>query len=480
MMLGSYDLSIYLFQRALAFVYLIAFLNVVNQYIPLLGKNGLLPVRLFLKQVDFKQAPSIFWINCSDTWLLLFGWIGVTLSTLALIGVDGHNFILSFSIWGVLWLLYLSYVNVGQTWYSFGWETLLLEAGFLAIFLGPMHVEKSLLLTWLIRWIAFRVMFGAGLIKIRADRCWRDLSCLDYHYQTQPIPNPVSWYLHKFPKWFHRLSVLYNHFIELIVPFGLLAPPPISSWAAILTIGFQVILIISGNLSFLNYITIVVCIPAIDDAFIQKFVSWQISTDPIGGIYEIIIYLITGLICLLSIRPFLNLISPYQAMNTSYDALHLVNSYGAFGNITKQRFEIIIEGMEDSNPLEEAVWKEYEFKAKPGNVSSCPPIISPYHLRLDWLMWFAAMGHYQSYPWILNLIAKLLQDDKKVIGLLAKNPFPEKPPNYIRANLYKYEFTSFKEKDWWKRVYVEEYLPPLSLDHPQFREILMRRGWLHY
>src|SRR6266571_8756982 len=261
------------FQRALAGTYLVAFLIAANQFIPLLGERGLQPVRLFIRYVPFRRAPSFFYINCSDRFITATIWCGIALSIFAITSVSElFGLAISMLTWALLWLIYLSLVNVGQTFYGFGWETMLLETGFLAIFLGSSDTRPPAVVMWLIVWVLFRTMFGAGMIKLRADPCWRDLTCLYYHYETQPLPNPLSWYLHQSPRWMHKLGVLFNHVVELPVPWFYFAPAPFCWWAGGLTVLFQITLILSGNLSWLNYITIVLCIPCFDDRLLARFI----------------------------------------------------------------------------------------------------------------------------------------------------------------------------------------------------------------
>jgi len=481
---ASYWLTRFCFQRALGFVYLIAFLIALNQFRGLIGEHGLLPVQLFLKRVKFWDAPSLFWINSSDRFLASIALTGLALSLMAVTGLSDHFGLgLSVAVWGLLWLLYLSFVNVGQTFYGFGWETLLLETGFLAIFLGASNTSPPTVVIWLLRWILFRVMFGAGLIKLRGDPCWRDLTCLYYHYETQPLPNPLSWYFHPLPLLAHKGSVLFTHFVELVAPWGVFAPGLLGYLAGGLCVIFQISLIVSGNLSWLNYITLVLCIPCFDDAFLSRFIPLGVpAVEPLSGARQGIVVALTVLIVLLSIQPTVNLLSPGQIMNTSFEPLHLVNTYGAFGSVTKRRLEVIVEGSDEVVPTPAAKWREYEFKGKPGNLARPPCIVSPYHWKLDWQMWFAAMTPYYYHPWFLNLVSKLLRGDRETLKLLAHNPFPEAPPKLIRAGLYEYYFTTPEERrktgHWWKRTRVDEYLPPLSLEDSSFREVLREQGWL--
>ena len=364
-------------------------------------------------------------------------------------------------------MLYLSFVNVGQTFYGFGWETLLLEAGFLTIFAGGSAVAPSAVSVWLWRWLLFRLMVGAGLIKLRGDACWRDLTCLDYYFETQPMPNPLSWYFHWLPGSLHRAGVAFNHVAELVVPFGYFAPQPIAAIAGLVTIVFQLTLIVSGNLSWLNWMTIVLVIPTLDD----RWLSWLPLMPPplhgTSGMHRIAIYALTVSVVVLSVRPALNLLSPNQMMNSSFDPLHLVNTYGAFGSITRTRNEIVIEGTDDPAPTERTIWREYEFRGKPGDPSRRPPQVAPYHLRLDWLMWFAAMSSPDEHAWFSSLLEKLLQGDPRTLSLLKTNPFPAGPPRYLRGRYYTYRFTTPEERrrsgDWWHRDPNGLYFPPVAL-----------------
>ena len=252
-----------IFQRALAVLYLIAFLVALQQFKPLLGERGLLPVPAFLKQVSFRDAPGIFCWRYSDRLLDAVAWTGVLLSAVALSGLSEMGpYWLSAGIWLFLWVLYLSIVNVGQNFYGFGWESMLLEAGFFTAFMGPAGIRPSLIPVLALRWMLFRTEFGAGLIKLRHDPCWRQLTCLLYHYETQPLPNPLSWYFHRSPRFMHQFAVLFSHFVQVIVPFALFAPQPIASIAGGLIIFHQLWLIVSGNYSWLNWLTVALGVTA--------------------------------------------------------------------------------------------------------------------------------------------------------------------------------------------------------------------------
>jgi hypothetical protein len=453
------------FQRALGCIYLIAFLIAANQFISLLGERGLLPVGRFLRYMPFRRAPSLFYINCSDHFITATIWCGIALSIFAISGLsESFGLAVSMITWALLWIIYLSLVNVGQTFYGFGWETMLAETGFLAVLLGPSETRPPVVVMWLIVWVLFRAMFGAGMIKLRADPCWRDLTCLYYHYETQPLPNPLSWYLHRSPRWMHKAGVLFNHFAELIVPWFYFAPAPLCYWAGGLTILFQVTLIVSGNLSWLNYITIILCIPCFDDRLLARFSHIPHSIPAHMSLpHAIAAGVLTAVVLALSWRPGRNLFSRRQLMNASFEPLHLVNTYGAFGAITRERLEVVIKGTDAEIPDASAEWREYEFKGKPGDINRWPCIVSPYHWKLDWQMWFAAMSPPEFHPWIFALVQKLLEGEKRILRLFGRNPFPSEPPKFIRADWYRYHFTKPGERGWWTRTFVAEYLPPMTL-----------------
>jgi hypothetical protein len=466
--LPGYWYSRFLFERMLALMYLVAFLCAANQFVPLVGEHGLLPASRFMRLVPFRATPSLFFFAPSDAVFRAAAWAGVALSAVAVSGVaERQGAIVSGAVWAALWLLYLSFVNVGQIFYAFGWETLLLETGFLAIFAGAWTMRPSAILMWMWRWVLFRVMFGAGLIKLRGDPCWRDLTCLDYYFETQPMPNPLSWYFHWLPSGVHRAGVVFNHVAELGVPFAYFAPQPIAGVAGLITIAFQLTLIVSGNLSWLNWLTVVLCIPTLDD----RWLSWlPFAMPPLEAphiAHRVVVWALGAVVAALSVAPIANMLSPGQLMNYSFEPLHLVNTYGAFGSITETRREIVIEGTDDAAPAADSRWREYEFKGKPGDPSRTPPQIAPYHLRLDWLMWFAAMAPPSEHPWFAELLVKLLQGDRNTLALLRTNPFPDRPPRFIRAAYYEYHFTTAAERNesgrWWKRERLGLYFSPVSL-----------------
>ena len=460
-------------ERGIAVICLIAFIAALNQWKALLGANGFLPAALYFKQVPFRASPSLFYWWSGDWVFTAAAWTGLLLSLAVLTGMASQSNWSHVTVWAAIYLLYLSFVNAGQDFYAFGWESILLEACFFAIFLGSSRAMPQAIPLWLFRWLLFRILFGAGLIKMRGDSCWRDLSCLDYFYETQPMPNALSWYLHWGPRWLGRGGVLFNHFAELVVPFFYFLPQPLAGIAGVITILFQVSIIAGGNLSWLNWLTLILAFSTLDDRFFSYIRPYIRMVEPASlqgptVAAQWTLYAILAGVALMSVPVVVNMLSARQVMNTTFNSFHLVGTYGAFGSITRTRYEVVVEGTEDATATPTTRWREYQFKGKPGDVALRPPQIAPYHLRLDWLMWFAAMSSYQDYPWFLNLVAKLLEGDREVLSLLRGNPFPHGAPHLVRAELYEYHFTTPAEraKDglWWTRVRKGEYFPAVSFE----------------
>jgi Lipase maturation factor len=470
----EYWLAREVLQRGIAAIYLIAFVAAARQFRALIGEHGMLPVPRFLAEQSFRLAPSIFHVHYSDRFFAVVCWLGAAVSAAIVAGVaDLVPLWAAMLGWLLLWLLYLSIVNVGQRWYGFGWESLLLEAGFLAIFLGNDDTSPPLLVIWLARWLVFRVEFGAGLIKLRGDPCWRDLTCLFYHHETQPMPGPLSWFFHHLPKPLHRVEVAGNHFAQIVVPFALFAPQPVASVAGAIVIATQLWLVLSGNFAWLNWITIILAVSAIDQS--SAAVVLPVPRPPAlpgpPAWFAGAVIAFTVLVAFLSIWPVRNLISSHQRMNMTFNRFHLVNTYGAFGSIGRIRLEVVIEGTDEPELTEHTEWQEYEFKGKPGDPRRLPRQWAPYHLRLDWLMWFAAISPVYAHDWLGEFVVRLLRNDAATLRLLRTNPFGGSPPHYVRAQLYEYRFTTWREllreRAWWHRTVIGEYLPPVALRKAQ-------------
>ena len=466
----EYWLGRLVLERGVAAVYLIAFVAAAMQFRALIGEHGILPVPRYLAGQSFWRTPSLFHLRYSDGLFSGVSWAGAALSAAIVVGAaDLVPLWASMSMWLTLWVLYLSIVNVGQVWYSFGWESLLLETGFLMIFLGNERTAPPVLTLWMARLLLFRVEFGAGLIKLRGDPCWRNLTCLYYHHETQPMPGPLSWFFHHLPKPLHRIEVAGNHFAQLVVPFGLFAPQPVASAAAAIIVVTQLWLVTSGNFAWLNWITIVLAFSAIDDSSAATLVGLPahppMPDAPLWFVALVIAFTGSGLF--MSYWPVRNMLSPRQRMNMSFNPFHLINTYGAFGSIGRSRREVVIEGTDDVQITAQTAWKEYGFKGKPGAVRRLPRQWAPYHLRLDWLMWFAAISPGYAQPWLTPFMQRLLRNDSSALRLLRHNPFPESPPRYVRAQLYQYRFTTptelRRERAWWHRTLIGRFVPPMTL-----------------
>jgi Lipase maturation factor len=494
----SYWLTRFMILRLLGIVYAVAFLVLINEIIPLIGADGLLPVDIFLKDAGkafgstsngFVRLPSIFWFTHSDTALLTAAWIGFLLSCVMVAGFANVPLLTT------IWFLYMSFVHVGQEWYGFGWEIQLNETGFLAIFLCPLfemrpfpkHAPPMPIIS-LFRWLIFRMMLGSGLIKIRGDEVWRNGTALYYHFETQPIPGPLSRWFHFLPRQILKAGVWFNFLAELVAPFFVFWPRLARQVAGIIIILFQITLILSGNLSFLNWLTIVPALACFDDGFWSKLLpdslvrkakaASQIA-EPSRGMLTTS-WVITCIVAALSIQPVMNMLSPGQIMNTSYDPLDLVNTYGAFGSVGQERLNVVFEGTMDLNPGDSANWQPYIYKGLPVALNQRPPQIAPYQLHLDWQMWFAAMGTPDQYPWTLHLVWKLLHNDTNATSLFARNPFSDKPPRYIRAILYRYRFADPGNPQglWWNRDRVNVWIPPMSANDPVLIDFLKGAQWI--
>jgi lipase maturation factor 1 len=471
----TYHVTGWLFLRLLGAIYLMAFASFGVQAGGLIGSRGILPVVEFLGAVHkslgaaaYWNVPTLLWLNGSDDFLHAVWIVGVSLSLLLLLGVNARAIRIS------LFALYLSLDTAGQIFMSYQWDALLLEAGFLAIFLG-----SEVLIVRLFRWLLCRLMFLSGAVKLLSgDPTWRHLTALPVHYQTQPLPTPLAWYFYQLPSWFQRISVGFVFFVELVIPFLVLAPRRIRLFAGVAITLLQLLIFITGNYAFFNLLTIALCLFVLDDAALECIVPKRLlarigsharySGAPfwwrtVCGLVATFVLFVSGfqMVGELSGRHWgrsesvIRAVAPFQ----------IINTYGLFAVMTTTRPEIIVEGSNDGT-----TWLPYEFRYKPGDLRRAPIWVQPHQPRLDWQMWFAALGNYQTDPWILNFLARLLEGQPEVLGLLGHNPFPDGPPRYVRALIYNYRFATPAEKrasgDWWKREFLGSYVPQLSLRAP--------------
>ena len=478
----------------LGVVYFIAFLSLWSQIAGLIGAHGILPAHTLLEAVGksfgaerYRLFPTLAWLDSSDGFLKFLAGSGAALSVLVILGVSTGPILL------LLWLFYLSSVTTGRDFMAFQWDALLLEAGFLSIFFAPWQFLEphwktpgrffsasppSTTLLWLLRWLLFRLTFMSGVVKLwSGDPTWRHLTALNFHYETQPLPTPIAWYAHQLPRWFQKLSVAGVFFLELAVPFLIFAPRRPRLVAAGLMCSLQFLLALTGNYAFFNLLTVALCLLLLDDRFLRRFVPRPM----VGRLLEAmkqrkyprfhrrltaaLAVFIVGISAVQLTEQFTrgrNILRPAIEVLRWLAPFQIVNSYGLFAVMTTSRPEIIVEGSQDGQ-----TWLEYEFKYKPGDVKRAPLLVAPHQPRLDWQMWFAALGNYQENPWFVNFMVRLLEGSPEVLALLEKNPFPSAPPRYVRALVYNYHFTDFATRratgTWWRREFRGTYFPVASL-----------------
>jgi predicted DCC family thiol-disulfide oxidoreductase YuxK len=461
---ASYEIAARWFLKCLGSIYLIAFLSLGVQITGLVGAQGILPATAFLDLVRenysaaWLRLPTIFWLGASDVFLKLACAAGVIAAMAILLGLARRVAL------GAAFILYLSLVHIGQTFLGYQWDYLLLEAGFLAIFLIPVLPR-----VWLFRWLLFRLMLLSGTAKLLSgDPTWRNLTALHFHYETQPLPTPFAWYFHQLPADFQRLSVVFMFFVELVTPFLLLAPRRIRFFAAAMIVAFQVIIFITGNYTFFNLVTVALCLLLYDDAALRRFAR-RLGRPPgqsamprrsVSAVLFMFIMLASGFQLM---EIFSGTMPRPAASALSWIApFGVVNTYGLFAVMTTSRLEIAVEGSNDGQ-----TWLEYSFKYKPGDLKRAPVWVQPHQPRLDWQMWFAALSSCQAERWFGNFRARLLEGSPDVLTLMAKNPFPAAPPRYIRAQFYDYKFTTIAERratgNWWRRELKGDYCPTVSL-----------------
>lgn len=471
---ADYDVAREVLQRGVGALLCLAFLQALGQFRPLLGDRGLLPVRRFTARVRFRDAPSLFQVHYSDRLLVVVGVLGAAGGAAVVAGLPQTGpWWVTTSVLLVLWACYLSIVSVGQRFYAFGWETLLCELAFLAAWFGSPAVPVPFLMVLAARWLLFRLELGAGLIKWRGDRAWRDLTALDYHHETQPMPGPFSWHAHHLPRWWHRTEVVGNHVTQLLVPWLLWLPQPLPSVAGGVVVLTQGWLVLTGNFAWLNWAAIVLGAAMVSDGVWRTLLGGPApSVEPTAVAapsaptgYVVAVTLVAVLLAALSVRPALNLASRHQRMNASFEPLRLVNAYGAFGSVTRRRDEVVVEGTLAERPGPDD-WREYGFRGKPSDVGRRPPQVAPYHLRLDWVLWFVPLG--APAPWLPRLCRRLLEADPATLRLLRDDPFGGARPRWVRMRLFRYRYTTPHERrrtgDWWVRHELETVVAPVNLD----------------
>jgi lipase maturation factor 1 len=468
------------FLRLLGAIYLAAFLSLWFQVEGLIGSRGILPVHELLELVRQRIGasrywilPTVLWMGDSDRALHFVCAAGALLSIVALLGRARPLVMLG------LWALYLSLSTAGEDFLSFQWDALLLEAGLLAVFLAPRgwpapgRRVPSRLVVWLYRWLLFRLMFGSGVVKLRSgDPTWRSLTALQVHYETQPLPTWIGYFAHHLPAAMQKASTAVMFVIELALPLLIWAPP---RWRRLAAAGFlllQVLIAATGNYAFFNLLTAALCVFLLDPAGLPRRLRPRPVTAaaPAATVWgdwpRAVLVPFAAVIVLVSTLEFsegtLGLALPWPApavwMARAVSPLRSINTYGLFAVMTTTRAEVVIEGSDDAQ-----AWRPYEFRYKPGDVRRRPTFVAPHQPRLDWQMWFAALGSCDQSPWLQRLFQRLLEGSPPVLGLLGTNPFPDRPPRFVRALVYDYHFTDLATRrrtgEWWQRRLDGEFCP---------------------
>ncbi|MGD8631309.1 MAG: lipase maturation factor family protein [Gammaproteobacteria bacterium] len=469
----TWHLVSWLFLRLLGLTFLVAFMSIGSQVIGLIGSDGVLPVTEKLATLAaehgpwrFWVSPTLFWIDSSDPALVTACVAGATAAVLIVLNVlTRPMLVLAFILQLSLWVVMPVFGNIQP-------DALLLEVGLLAVFL----TGGSRIVVWLYRWLLFRFMLLSGLVKLLThDTSWAQLTALNYHYETQPLPTPLAWYAHQLPAWFQQFSVLSMFGIELLLPWLIFMPRRLRFVAAGGFLVLQVLIILTGNYYFLNLLTIFLCLFLLDDRALASLLPGRLAAHPrfrlpepgrlataAAGVLASLVVAVNLAVIWKRIeqRP---LPEPLATLAATTSRLGITNFYGFFGVMNTTRREIIVEGSLDGRD-----WRAYAFRYKPGDVHRCPRWSLPHHPRLDWTLWFAAGESPYRNRWFGNLLYQLLEGSPPVLGLLADNPFPDEPPKWVRATLYQYRFTTAAERaatgDCWVRQRLGPYVPPLSLE----------------
>jgi Lipase maturation factor len=464
-----------IFLRLLGLVYLIAFVSLGAQVDGLIGSRGILPVAPWLEWVKgqvgaqgYWLLPSLAWIDAGDGFLRFLCFGGAALALLVIVELAPAPAL------GLCWLFYLSLVSVGRVFLGYQWDSLLLETGLLAVFLAPLGLRPrpgappSPLAVWLLRVLLFRLMLGSGLVKLLSgDAAWRGLTALRYHYETQPLPTPLGFWAHQLPGWFQTLSAVLMFGVELVVPFFVFGTRRLRQLACGAILGIQALIAATGNYTFFNLLTAALALLLLDDAALPGRPPDSASPAPRGRAWPRgVLWPVALVLGLAGLAEMLGSLGagfwPLTSLDRALAPLRSVNSYGLFAVMTTSRPEIQVEGSRDG-----VHWEPYVFRWKPGPLDRAPGFVAPHQPRLDWQMWFAALGTCRQNPWFVEFLERLLEGSPPVLGLLAHDPFPDHPPRFVRAQLYDYHFTSPAELRasgrWWRREALGAYCPVLSL-----------------
>ncbi|WP_457668975.1 lipase maturation factor family protein [Thiolapillus sp.] len=458
---SEFQLASRIFLKALALIYLAAFASLAVQIAGLAGPDGILPFGRYLANAwqalgyqAWVHVPTLFWFNASDAALQGVAWAGVAFSLLLLWGR-----------WPVfslimLFVLYLSLYRAGQVFMNFQWDTLLLEAGLLGVFL---QLSPTALVLFLYHWLLFRLRFMSGFFKLATgDPAWANLTTLDYYFETQPLPHVGAWYAHQLPQWLHRFGTGFTFFTELLVPFFIFLPRPFRLAAVAITLFMQGLILATSNHNFFNLLTIALCILLLDDKAIRWILRKKNSkpTRPLsspGPGHRMTLSVLALLLLFASITGFYTLASgrhlPLESVRQLVQGFGVGAIYHVFPTMQTERQELIVEGSHDGKQ-----WQEYVFRYKPQMPGRTPAFIVPHQPRLDWMMWFVPTQHPVQMYWFGEFIRGIKRGSGSILALLEKNPFPDAPPEYLRVTAWRYRFSTPEERgqtgDWWQRQYL--------------------------
>ncbi len=479
----NYSAGTWAFLRLLGLCHLIAFASIWVQIDGLIGDKGISPAGPWLEAVSkqigharFWQVPTLCWWNPSDAFRHTLCLLGMGCGLAATIGIATRYALIA------LWIAYLSLASVGGVFFGFQWDALLLEATLFGIFAAPKHWSPSLpwrspapsrLALGALWWLVFRLILLSGAVKILShDKLWANLSALSVHFQTQPLPTPLAWWLHQLPAPLLTAACAVMFAIELGLPFFILFGRAGRRLASLGICALMGLIALSGNYCFFNLLVIALALPLIDDSAWNVVFKQTITPTPTRATHKLLpvlsgALLLTFLWCsaLQTAIPLLQIKSVPAWMGAPLQTIspfRSINSYGLFAVMTPTRPEIILEGSADGRS-----WKEYTFKWKPGPTTRSLPMVAPHQPRLDWQMWFASLSEMRHNPWFSNFLVRILQAEPAVLSLLETNPFPDAPPKLLRAALFHYKFTDKDTRErtgqLWERDYRGDYCPPISL-----------------
>jgi Lipase maturation factor len=466
-----YELVSFLFLRLFGLITLFAFVSFAVQAQGLIGSHGILPLSELVEALAprlgperFVLMPMVFWLNDSDLAIRAVCWAGAGLSLML-----AFNLLPRLSL-VLIYALYLSLLYAGQTFMNFQWDTFLLETAVVALLMSFRPTTG----VWLARWLLFRFMFMSGVVKlISGDPNWWNLSALNYHFLTEPLPTPLAWYAAQLPASVLKAATGAMFFVEIALPFLIFCPRRLRFAAGFGILLLQGCILLTGNYNWFNLQTMLLCLPLFDDAALRRIAPIRLITlmpaeaqsqDPRRAVTIFVnaVALVMVFLSLVQMDERFGGSPPGSALEIDdlFEPFHIVSPYGLFAVMTTTRNEIIVEGSDDS-----VQWREYEFRYKPGDVKRRPPCNIAHQPRLDWQIWFAALDDPQRVPWFSRFLERLLENEPSVTGLLERNPFPDKPPTYVRAELYEYTFAGNDQAagQWWNRRLAGLYFPRARL-----------------